>query len=540
MGMEITPILGAPLLLFCLFRLTSTLTLFTSSTTFPEDIPIVGVRKQIFKVCRASIRQLYSGVRTLLEGYTQYSQHGKPFVVYDPSARQELLLPAEHVKWFSEQPDSKLSSHDVRQERHAVRYLQKGVNLEPTMHFMERICGDRLSKNLHTLQEPLHDELRRCIDTVFGTADEWKGVCVYSAMEVIVMPAMSRVFLGLPLSRDPRILTAFRRYILAMGLAVNFVGELPKALKGVVARVVGIPLSYYRWQTLRVLTPVVAGQLKYRLEKTQEGDGADFIRHCAKISEKNMVGGKGVVSDPRIIAEWIMSLGFAGSTSTIIQSTNLLLDVAYCQLQTDVIESLHQEAEAAGLDGGDENWAKRRTFDRELVLADSAIRETLRYHPMLIKGMTKEIVSSEGLTLPDGKTHLPQGGWVGVPTLGIHRDERFYPHADVYDPFRFVPTKKPGFCNSTEKTVTEEDDDEKLLAGRPTTTYLGFGYGRHACPGRWVSVLMLKMILVYITLHYDVEPGDRPPPQNMKVLGDAVLPPTSATIRVRRRKAAGR
>ena len=53
-------------------------------------------------------------------------------------------------------------------------------------------------------------------------------------------------------------------------------------------------------------------------------------------------------------------------------------------------------------------------------------------------------------------------------------------------------------------------------------------------PGRWFAVLMLKMIVAYVTLHYDIEAAG--PMPKMRVIGDAVLPPMSATIRVRRRR----
>ena len=44
---------------------------------------------------------------------------------------------------------------------------------------------------------------------------------------------------------------------------------------------------------------------------------------------------------------------------------------------------------------------------------------------------------------------------------------------------------------------------------------------------------MLKMILAYVSLNYDIEAVTAPAP--MKVIGDAALPPMSATIKVRRR-----
>ena len=240
----------------------------------------------------------------------QYAQYGRAYVVYDPSAQQELLLPVKHLKWFSEQPDSKLSSHGVRQERHAVKYLHMGIELTTTMHFIERISGDRLTRNLHLTQQPMYDELRRCVDTVFGKdQDEWKEINVYDSLQDIVMPTMSRVFLGLPLCRDPRVVNGLSRYILALGLGTIFVGELPRMLKAVVARLVRLPLAYYRRKTLDILTPVVERQMARAAESgDDEEQESGFIQACAKVSEKSVVGGVGNACEPEVIAEWIMSL----------------------------------------------------------------------------------------------------------------------------------------------------------------------------------------------------------------------------------------
>lgn len=58
--------------------------------------------------------------------------------------------------------------------------------------------------------------------------------------------------------------------------------------------------------------------------------------------------------------------------------------------------------------------------------------------------------------------------------LGIHRDEKYYPNANVFEPFRFI--REPSI-QKADKAASYEDE---LDAARPTTTYLGFGYGRHA------------------------------------------------------------
>lgn len=169
--------------------------------------------------------------------------------------------------------------------------------------------------------------------------------------------------------------------------------------------------------------------------------------------------------------------GFAALTSTVIQASNIVLDILSCSPEMQVYESLRAEATSSIKTNDD--WNSNATF-KSLTLSDSVIRESLRYHPILIKGLTKEVVRSEGLELPDG-THIPRGGWIGVPVLGLHMDERFYPNPQTYDPFRFAKLKQDRENSrkgegSTRTFVNNSDLD----AAQPSTTYLGFGYGRHA------------------------------------------------------------
>ncbi|KAI4247128.1 MAG: hypothetical protein L6R42_009709 [Xanthoria sp. 1 TBL-2021] len=447
------------------------------------------------------------------------------------------MLPPEHIKWFSNQSDSTLSSTEIRNERHAVRYLHIGVEFDTTVFFLERFIGESLTKNLDKLQEPMIEEIRRNTTEIFGTDDsEWKTLDVYSSMQDIILPAMSRVFFGLPLGRDPKLLLSFRRYVLAMGVGTLVIGQLPRAFKGMLVPIFNLPLRYYRWKTMKTLIPMVERELQAQKPSIKiEGreEKYDLISQSARISAK--LGSIRDIADSGMLAEWILLLGFAALSSTIIQASNLLLDILCCPPETQAYERLREEA--ACLLQREEDWMNPAIFKR-LTLCDSAIRETARYHPILIKGLTKEVVHPQGLSLPDG-THIPRGGWLGVPVLGLHNDDRFYPEPWKYDPFRYARLKSGREESQREAQAKGEDvtvSTRDLDAGQPTSTYVGFGYGKHACPGRWFAVQLLKILLAYITTNYDIE-ATGPQPE-AKVIGDAALPPTSATIRVRRRKQA--
>lgn len=66
--------------------------LLDHSVTFPESIPVVGLRRELLKTVRASIRQLTDGVRTLLDGYRQVPSKQHSIAVLIKTNRQPWLV----------------------------------------------------------------------------------------------------------------------------------------------------------------------------------------------------------------------------------------------------------------------------------------------------------------------------------------------------------------------------------------------------------------------------------------------------------------
>jgi len=66
--------------------------------------------------------------------------------------------------------------------------------------------------------------------------------------------------------------------------------------------------------------------------------------------------------------------------------------------------------------------------------------------------------------------------------------------------------------------------------------FLSFGHGRHACPGRFFASNEIKMLVAYLVMNYDVEFMEERI-KNSDILHQSV-PPSTASIRIRRRKGA--
>ena len=106
----------------------------------------------------------------------------------------------------------------------------------------------------------------------------------------------------------------------------------------------------------------------------------------------------------------------------------------------------------------------------------------------------------EPFTFSDG-TYLPDGTYIAVPSHAIHLDESNYPDPTSFVPFRFVDKAK------------KEGTGRKVDVTAATTDFLLFGYGRHACPGRFFAVAELKLMVALILMKYDVKlEGPHPEP----------------------------
>lgn len=125
---------------------------------------------------------------------------------------------------------------------------------------------------------------------------------------------------------------------------------------------------------------------------------------------------------------------------------------------------------------------------------DSALRESMRLSPGATTSNNRRVVglvAADGLVLPNG-TWLPCGTLIETSAYCVHRDESIYPEPLEYRHTRFMQSSKDGTSLKSASTIDP--------------TFLIWGYGRHACPGRWLAVDIIKMIVMYLVTNYDVIP----------------------------------
>jgi cytochrome P450 len=154
-----------------------------------------------------------------------------------------------------------------------------------------------------------------------------------------------------------------------------------------------------------------------------------------------------------------------------VTSSNTLLDLLSSDPQKNYYQLLREESEAIFVT--EDDWKSSASL-LKLHRLDSTIRETLRRHPILLRGLSRQVVPKEGVTLPNGQ-NIAQGAWIGFPLQGIHNDSRYYDKPEVYNPFRFLATETA----------------KKSMLVTTSETFLPFGYSKHS----WYVILSPEMAM---------------------------------------------
>ena len=231
----------------------------------------------------------------------------------------------------------------------------------------------------------------------------------------------------------------------------------------------------------------------------------------------------------------LITQALAATHTTVGITTFTFLDLLSSPPELGYYEAIAEEA--ASVFHTEEDFWNVQSLHK-LSRIDSAIRESMRRNPLTGRGIMKEVVHPNGVTLPDGQK-IPLGSWVGISNLGISQDERYYPAPHKYDPFRFsrarteialiegnekngntgcavttattATTDKMGFSEkngvdadySTEPVIgkVKGTADRNKLNGSWVSTvtedFAIFGLGRHA----WHVIFSILFVLTLFSLH---------------------------------------
>ncbi|EME87118.1 uncharacterized protein MYCFIDRAFT_187050 [Pseudocercospora fijiensis CIRAD86] len=377
-------------------------------------------------------------------------------------------------------------------------------------YFMQEVVRVKLTQSLNLLYSSVIDESAATMSEVLGESKEWRTCRIKDLVSRIVARVTTRVFVGFPLCRNQEWLDLVVNHTAAVFLAQKRMRQTPPALRPLVHWF--LPETRRLRRELRaaraLITPEIARRRAAVEEALQHGkipkESADAISWMVEVAQA-----QGRKSD---VAVHLVSLSMTAIQTTSEVMTNCILQL--CETPS-VVADLRAEIIPLLREGG---WTKHTLYKMRLL--DSFMKEVMRHHDFLRvtswRGCTEEVTLSDG-------TVFPKGSCIYFDDSNVVNPE-YYPDPEKFDATRSLKKREQPGQEERHQFVSLQTD------------HMPFGYGTHACPGRFFANMELKVMLCNFLLKYDVRlvPGEEHRPADILFEVQRMVPPDCrAQIKVR-------
>ncbi|KAI9434726.1 cytochrome P450 [Lactarius indigo] len=438
-----------------------------------EAIPTIGFSNPILSYFSA-LRFMFHALPTLKHGY----EKTRPGLFKIPTFRRWMVLVSgpELVEDVRKASDDILSLYASAVESIQFEYTLDLLEIDNDYH--TDVIRSKLTRNIAATFDEVHDELIRSFDSSIPVhGDDWVKVPMVETMQHVVCATSNRVFVGPSLCRNQDYLTLNLNFAVNVMKFATIIGMFPKPLKPIVARVLSNLPSQIR-QEMEFIRPMVEERFARMEEFGEDWDDKPndllmWLMSEAKGVEKSLAG----------LARRMLVVNFAAIHTTSITFTNALYRLLS---NPEYVEPLRHDVEIAV---AEEGWTKAGMDKMHKI--DSFLRETQRLDSLdylsLFRLALRPFTFSNGVTVPAGTL-------IAAPTGAIHRDGEIFPHPDEFDGFRFAkPRERDGNAAAGSQALSTSADN------------LTFGYGRHACPGRFFAINEIKALLAHVVVTYDIK-----------------------------------
>lgn len=499
---KIRDAIAVPLAVWCVCSLLSSL----SKTKKLHHIPAVGHNNVLLSYWSA-LQYLYNPAGFLRKEWLKIPP-GTKFVRI-PELVKWMVVPVapELYKEIANAPDSVMSVNEAIED-----FLQAEHTLfvkEIDDHVQTTVIRSQLNRSLAEFIPLVHEDMVLAFEDSFPMlekSEQWNSFVVAPEIMKIVTRMSSRVLVGVPLCRDPEFISANIQNAVAVFVEAYTLPLVPAFLRRFAHDLLSPIPRRLRAFTARV-QPLIESHKDHK-----------------------KVSGKDSESEPKTVLNWLvdaaqernradrdavlrlMSLYFGVIHTTSITFTHALYSLLS---RPELFEPLRAEIDHSIRDFG---WSKEGVDNMKLL--DSFLKESHRFDVMVTVLGRRVAAKDCNIT----GVFIPKGTTMGANMINAHFDQAAWgPTADEFNPYRFVNM--------------EEETGRTLSLVTTTVNTLSFGYGRHACPGRFLAAQEQKLMLAYFLHCYDMklDNKDGSRPKNMWV-GTGSVPSQTAKILLRKRR----
>ncbi|CAF3605082.1 unnamed protein product [Fusarium graminearum] len=321
----------------------------------------------------------------------------------------------------------------------------------------------------------------------------WTPVKVHDRVLRLIATNNARAFQGTAASEDEEWLSASTGYVLACFDCIRALKQWHPWLRPLVYRLIP-ERAAIKDQWAKGRKRVMASMKERQQKGGNIEDPPTMLDHLSNGKHEGMANDieKQLVHQMNLIA--------VGTVTTYSSTAQAIYDLA---THPEYVPILRQEVESVSRDANG-NFTRDSTLAMEKL--DSFIKESQRFHSPDLTTFQRAAIAD--MTLPDG-TFVPKGTKLEINTCSIHKDKDLYENPGDFDALRFYKMRQaPGQGAKYQYFSVGRED-------------LSWGFGRHACPGRYLSAINIKLIMAELLMNYDIKLCDgasRPPNIEFEVL----------------------
>ncbi|KAI1012810.1 hypothetical protein LB504_008491 [Fusarium proliferatum] len=308
----------------------------------------------------------------------------------------------------------------------------------------------------------------------------WTPVKVHDRVLRLIATNNARVFQGTAASLDEEWLEASTGYVLACFDCIRALKQWHPWLRPLVYRFIP-ERAAIKDQWLKGRKRVVASM------RERQGKGGNLEDPPTMLDHLSNGRNEHIADDVELQLLHQMTLIAVGTVTTFSSTTQAIYDLV---AHPEYIPLLREEAESVPRDETG-NFTKDSTVAMDKL--DSFLKESQRFNSPDLTTFQRAAIAD--MKLPDG-TFVPKGTKLEINTCSIHKDHELYENPEEFDGLRFHKWRKaPG-------------KEKKYMYSSSGTDDLSWGFGRHACPGRYLSAINIKLIMAELLMNYDIKLPD--------------------------------
>ncbi|KAF9265925.1 cytochrome P450 [Marasmius fiardii PR-910] len=397
-----------------------------------SKIPTVGYSQEIIR-----------------EGYRKYNGHA--FKIPMVNHWHVIVSGPKLVEDIKRAPDDYLSLRFAADNALQAHWQIGNYKHEPDFYRINAI-RNKITRDIVPHFQDVRDEIQAAFaDEIPVKGDEWVPVRVIETARRVVSRTSNRLFVGLPLCRDPDYRDLNIEFTVDLVIGSNILQLFPDFMKPMVSKLVSnIPKQMRRGS--RLLGPLIEERLKKEAEygKDWEGKPTDLISWLIDATPAH----ERTIDN---ISLQILVINFGAIHTTGIAFTSTFY---YLAAHPELHGPLREEIEnAVGADG----WTKSSVAKMHKL--DSVLKEAQRLAGNGVTAMNR--LALKDFTFSDGTT-VPAGTFMSAASNATHNDENIYPNANEFRGFRFADRK------------SEEGEEAGQNMVKPNVEYMIFGNGKHA------------------------------------------------------------